>query len=108
ERRALTEADDPGRPALQLLGTYAARLASSPELAGLAEAAVDGFLARGDAGGAAEAAVLLGSDLFYRGDVENARAMRERSLELVREAQPSPSTARARATVARAAQVLGR
>ena len=108
EALALTEANDPGRPVLQLLGTYAARMASSPELAGLAEAAVDGFLAHGDTGGAAEAAVLLGSDLFYRGDVENARAMRERSLELARQAPPSPSTARALATVARSAQVLDR
>jgi class 3 adenylate cyclase len=108
EALALTEGDDPDDPALQLLGTYAARLASSPELPALAEAAIDGFLARGDPGRAAEAAVLLGSDLFYRGDIESSRAMRERSLELAREAPPSPSTARALATVARATQVLDR
>jgi class 3 adenylate cyclase/tetratricopeptide (TPR) repeat protein len=108
EALALTGTDDPELPALQLLATYAARLASTGDLPELAEAAMVGFLARGDPGRAAEAAVLLGTDHFYRGDIESARSVRERALDLAREAPPSPSTARALAAVARAIHILDR
>ncbi|HEU5404556.1 MAG TPA: AAA family ATPase [Gaiellaceae bacterium] len=104
---ALTK-EDAERPALQLLAGYAGRLAGGTDQAELLEPAIDGFVAQGDPGRAAEAATLLGSDYFYRGDMKNARATRERALELARKAPPSSSTARALAAVSRSLHVIDR
>jgi class 3 adenylate cyclase/tetratricopeptide (TPR) repeat protein len=108
EALELTGEDDPDRPHLQLLAGYAVRLTGSFELASLVEPAIEGFLALGDPGRAAEACVLLGSELFYRGDIAATRAARNRGLELARTAPPSPAVARAIASVARSASVLDR
>jgi len=106
---ALTDENDPRRPDLQLLAGYAGRLASTDDALELLEPAIDGFIARGDPGHAAEAAVLLASDLFYRGgDMEALRAVRDRALELAREAPPSASTALALASVSRSLALIDR
>ena len=104
---ALTD-DEAQRPTVQLLAGYASRLAGGTDERELLEPAIDGFVAQGDPGRAAEASTLLGSMYFYRGDIENARAMRERSLELARSAPPSSSTARALAAVSRSLHVIDR
>jgi hypothetical protein len=102
EALALTPADDPQAPHLQLVAAYGGRLAASMDAASeLLESAIESFVAQGDLGHAAEAAVLLGSALFYRGDMEGVRAARNRGLELAREAPPSASTALALASVSR-------
>jgi predicted ATPase len=105
---ALTPADDPQRPHLQLVAAYAGRLASTDDAAELLEPAIEGFIAQGDPGHAAEASVLLGSHLFYRGDMEAVRAARDRALELAREAPPSASTANALASVSRSYALIDR
>jgi class 3 adenylate cyclase/tetratricopeptide (TPR) repeat protein len=97
----LTPADDPQRPHLQLVAAYAGRIASTDDAAELLEPAIEAFVAQGDFGHAAEASVLLGSDCFYRGDIEGVRAARGRGLELARQAPPSASTAQALASVSR-------
>jgi class 3 adenylate cyclase/tetratricopeptide (TPR) repeat protein len=106
EALALTDAEDPERPALQLLAGYGGRLMGSDDLPALLEPAVEGFIARGDPGRAAEAAVLLANDHFYRGDIGGTRAVRGRALELAREAPPSASTARALASISRSYSVI--
>src|SRR4051812_18246888 len=105
---ALTPADDPQRPHLQLVAGYAGRLASTDDAAELLEPAIEAFIAQGDPGHAAEASVLLGSDCFYRGDIEGVRAARGRGLELARQAPPSASTAHALASVSRSYALIDR
>ncbi len=108
EALALTGAEEPQRPGLQLLAAYAGRLIGSDDAAELLEPAIDRFLAQGDPGRAAEAAVLLCSDLFYRGDLAAVREVRDRALELARQAPPVASTARALASVSRSYGILDR
>jgi class 3 adenylate cyclase len=108
EALALTDKSDPERPPLHLLAGYAERLAGGHRIPELVEPAIEAFLANGDPGRAAEAAVLLQSEYFYRGDLERARPLRDRALELARDAPPSRATARALASVARSRQVLER
>ncbi len=103
---ALTPADDPQRPHLQLVAAYTGRLASTDDAAELLEPAIEGFIAQGDPGRAAEASVLLGSDLFYRGDMDAVRVARGRALDLAREAPPSASTALALASVSRSVSLI--
>ena len=86
----LTPADDPQRPHLQLVAAYAGRIASTDDAAELLEPAIEAFIAQGDFGHAAEASVLLGSDCFYRGDIEGVRAARGRGLELGARLRPPP------------------
>jgi class 3 adenylate cyclase len=105
---AMTGTDDPQRPHLQLLAGYAGRLASADDAPELLEPAIDGFIALGDPGHAAEAAVLLAGDLFYRGDMAPVRAVRSRALELARQAPPSASTALALASVSRSLVLIDR
>ncbi len=105
---ALTAADDLQRPHLQLLGGYAGRLASTDDAPELLEPAIEAFIAYGDPGHAAEAAVLLSSDLFYRGELAAVREVRERALKLAREAPPSASTAQALASVSRSYSLIDR
>ena len=105
---ALTAADDLQRPHLQLLGGYAGRLASTDDAPQLLEPAIEAFIAYGDPGHAAEAAVLLSSDLFYRGELAAVREVRERALKLAREAPPSASTAQALASVSRSYSLIDR
>jgi class 3 adenylate cyclase/tetratricopeptide (TPR) repeat protein len=105
---ALTGEDDPQRPAIQMLAGYGIRLAGGTDERELLEPAIDGFVAQGDLGRAAEAATLLGSLYFYRGEIENTRAVRTRALELARAAPPSRSTARALAAVSRSYHVIDR
>jgi class 3 adenylate cyclase len=108
EALALSEEGDPERPALQLLAGYASQLAGRERIPEFAEPAFEGFLAQGDPGRAAEVAVLLGNEYFYRGDLERVRMFRDRALELARDAPPSRATARALAQVARSLTVIDR
>jgi class 3 adenylate cyclase/tetratricopeptide (TPR) repeat protein len=107
EALALTPADDPERPALVLVLGYAVRLVGpDDETIELLRWAVDAFAAQGDPAHAAEAAALLGNQLFYLGDVTGTRTVRERALELARLAPPTPSAARAFAAASRSFQVI--
>jgi class 3 adenylate cyclase len=108
EALTLTGADDPDNPSLRLLAGYACQLIGCENLRELVEPAIEGFLSHGDPGRAAEASMLIGSDDFYRGDLEGVRASRARSLELARQAPPSRSKARALASVSRSLQVIDR
>jgi class 3 adenylate cyclase/tetratricopeptide (TPR) repeat protein len=108
EALALTGTEEPERPGLQLLTAYAGRLVGSDDAAELLEPAIEGFLAQGDPARASEAAVLLGSDLFYRGDLAAVRRVRGRALELARQAPPGASTARALASVSRSYSIIDR
>jgi class 3 adenylate cyclase/tetratricopeptide (TPR) repeat protein len=108
EALALTAPGDPERPALQLVAGYAGRLLGTDDAVELLEPAIDGFVNQGDPGRAAEAAVLLGSDLFYRGEIAAVREVRGRALELARRAPPVASTARALASVSRSFSVIDR
>ena len=108
EALELTDPSDPERPHLQLLGAYAGRLTGSDDASELLEPAIEAFVARGDPGRAAEAAVLLGSDLFYRGEIDAVRTVRDRALVLARKAPPSASTALALASVSRSLTLIDR
>ncbi|HZC74512.1 MAG TPA: AAA family ATPase, partial [Gaiellaceae bacterium] len=94
EALELTDPDSPDRPRIQLNVAYATWYVqqNDPELI---ESAVDGFLARGDLSGAAEASSLLSRVLGNRGDAAGARAAGERAVELARRVPPSSATARA-------------
>src|SRR5206468_4642548 len=105
---ALTPADDPLRPHLQIVAGYAGRLVGTDDAAELLQPAIEGFIAQGDPGHAAEAAVLLGSALFYRGDMDGVRVARNQGLELARKAPPSASTALALANVSRSLALIDR
>ena len=108
EALELTDADDPQRPHLQLVAAYAGRLIGSDDAAELLEPAIEAFVAQGDPGRAAEAGVLLGSDLFYRGDIASVREVRDRALELASAAPPSAAVGRAIASAARSKLVIDR
>ena len=108
EALALTGAEDPDRPELQLLAAYGGRLTGTPDAEELLAPAIGAFAARGDRDRAAEAAVLLGSDYFYRGNIAGVRTARDRALELARSAPPSRATARAIASAARSKAVIDR
>jgi class 3 adenylate cyclase/tetratricopeptide (TPR) repeat protein len=108
EALALTGADDPERPSLQLLAAYSSRLIRADDLPELLEPAIEGFIAQGDPGRAAEACVLLGSEYFYRSRLDAARETRARAYELTRTAPPSPAVALAIAQVARSKAVIDR
>jgi len=106
EALALTEENDPERPALQLLAGYAGLVMGSDDLPALLEPAIELFVANGNPGSAAEAATLLGTDYFYRGDITKVREVRDRGLELARSAPPSRAVARAMASVSRSKHLL--
>jgi class 3 adenylate cyclase len=108
EALALTADDSPERPALHLLAGYASRLVGIEDATGHIESAIDGFLDHGDPGRAAEAAAMLSSDCFYRGDVLGSRAAASRAVELARSAPPSIAAARAIGTGGRNAFILDR
>ena len=105
---ALTGEQDFERPSLQLLAGFAEQLAGGKDIPELVEPAIDGFLAQGDPGQAARAAVLIMSEYFYRGDLERVRELRGRALELARGAPPSRASARALASVSRSLLVIDR
>jgi hypothetical protein len=105
---ALTPADSPEQPELHLLAGYAARMVGIEDVEGHVDSAVEGFLANGDKGRAAESAALLSSDHFYRGDVAASRAAAARGVELARAAPPSLATARAIGSGGRNAFILDR
>jgi class 3 adenylate cyclase/tetratricopeptide (TPR) repeat protein len=104
----LTGPNAPERPALELLGANASRLADSQGVQELLESAIDGFLAQGDHAHAAESAAVLASDRFFRGDVDASRAASARAIEFAGHAPSSPASARALSQAARGAQVLDR
>jgi class 3 adenylate cyclase/tetratricopeptide (TPR) repeat protein len=108
EALALTAADDPERPSLQLLAAYGGRLIGSDDAAQLLEPAIEGFLAQGEPGKAAETAVLLGSHFYNRGEISKVREVRDRALELARSAPPSASVGRALASVSRSYSIIDR
>jgi class 3 adenylate cyclase len=108
EALTLTDEADPENPTLRLLAGYASQLIGFESLGELVEPAVEGFLAHGDPGRAAEASILLGSDAFYHGDLDGVRVHRDRALELARQAPASRATARALASVSRSVQVIDR
>ena len=105
---ALTDPDSPERPALELLGAYASRLADSQDVPQLLESAIDGFLAQHDYEHAAEAAALRASDAFFRGELGDSRAAAARAVEFARLVPSSPFAARALSQAARSAEVLDR
>jgi hypothetical protein len=104
----LTGEDDPENPSLRMLAGYATQLIGFEHLREMVEPAIEGFIAHGDPGRAAEASILLGSDDFYRSDLEGVRRNRTRALELARQAPPSRAKARALAAVSRSLQVIDR
>jgi class 3 adenylate cyclase len=108
EALALTDEDDPERTALQMLAGNAGRIAGSEDAPALLELALEGFIAHGEPALAAEAATLLSSEQFFRGEIQASRALRDRALELLRSAPgSSPGAARrALASVARSLAVL--
>ncbi|HET9114553.1 MAG TPA: AAA family ATPase [Gaiellaceae bacterium] len=105
---ALADSDSPERPGLELLGAYASRLADSRKVPELLESAIEGFLVQGDHAHAAEAAAVLSSDRFFRGDLGASRAAAERAIEYARHVPSSPSAARALSQAARGAEILDR
>ncbi len=105
---ALTGEQDAERPSLQLLAGYAEQLVGGGAIPELVEPAIDSFISLGDPGRAAEAAVLVMNEYFYRGDLERVRTFRGRALELARGAPPSRATARALAAVSRSLLVIDR
>ncbi len=106
EALALTPEDVPERPELFLLAAHASRLLGGEDLKTLGEQAIEGFLAQGDFGQAADAVAALGGDYFHRGDIVATRAARDRALELARRDPTSPAAARAIASVARSRYLL--
>jgi class 3 adenylate cyclase/tetratricopeptide (TPR) repeat protein len=101
EALALTDAGDEELPALQLLAAYGGRDLAEADVTGLLAEAVDGFLAQGDTGRAAETSQVLARSLFHRGDVSRADDASRRAIELARSAPMSIATARAIAGHAR-------
>jgi hypothetical protein len=108
EALAITSPDDPERAELQLLAGYGARMIGSDDMPELLEPAIEAFAARGDPGRASEAAVLLASDYFYRGEIERNREARDRALEFARLGPASASVARPLASISRSYAVLDR
>ena len=108
EALALTGSDDPEQPALQLLAAYAGRLIGSSDAPELLEPAIGAFAARGDPARAAEAAVLLANYYFNRGEPAAVREVRDRALELARQAPPVAASARALASISRSYFILDR
>jgi class 3 adenylate cyclase len=108
EALALTAEDDPERAPLLLLAADASRLTDGDDVLALGEAAIEAFLTCGDAGRAADAVALLGSDQFHRGDINATRAARDRALELARQDPTSAASGRAMAAVARSRYLLDR
>jgi class 3 adenylate cyclase/tetratricopeptide (TPR) repeat protein len=104
----LTDPESRERPSLELLGAYASRLVDSRDVPGLLESAIEGFLAQGDHAHAAEAAAILASDAFFRGDLGVSRAASARAVEYARHVPCSPSAARALSQAARGAEILDR
>ncbi len=105
EALALTDAGDAELPALQLLAAYGGRDLAEADVTGLLGEAVDGFLAQGDTGRAAETAQVLAREFFHRGDVARADDANRRAIELARSVPLSTPTARAIAGNARHAVV---
>jgi tetratricopeptide (TPR) repeat protein len=101
EALALTDEGDEELPALQLLAAYGGRDLAEANVTGLLQEAIDGFLALGDPGRAAETAQVLAREFFHRGDVSNADDASRRAIELARSAPLSTATARAIAGHAR-------
>ena len=97
----LTDEGDEELPALQLLAAYGGRDLAEADVTGLLAEAVDGFLAHGDAGRAAETAQVLAREFFHRGDVARADEATARAIELARSVPLSTPTARAIAGHAR-------
>ena len=106
EALALTPEGVAERPELLLLAADASRLLDADDVESLGEQAIEGFLALGDFGRAADAVASLGSDYFHRGDIVATRTARDRALELARRDPMSPSSARAMAGVARSRYLL--
>jgi|GraSoiStandDraft_4_1057263.scaffolds.fasta_scaffold26542_2 class 3 adenylate cyclase/tetratricopeptide (TPR) repeat protein len=101
EALALTGEGDEELPALQLLAAYGGRDLAEADVTGLLDEAVDGFLALGDTGRAAETAQVLAREFFHRGDVSRADDATRRAIELARSVPLSTATARAIAGHAR-------
>jgi class 3 adenylate cyclase/tetratricopeptide (TPR) repeat protein len=97
----LTDEGDADLPALQLLAAYGGRDLAEADVTGLLEEAVDGFLAQGDTGRAAETAQVLAREFYHRGNVPSADAASERAIGLARSVPLSTATARAIAGHAR-------
>jgi tetratricopeptide (TPR) repeat protein len=106
EALSLTADDDRERPSLLLLAADASRLGDGDDAVALGEEAVEGFIAQGQVGRAADAVAVLGSDFFHRGNITATRTARDRALELAREDPNSPWSARAMASVGRSRYLL--
>jgi class 3 adenylate cyclase/tetratricopeptide (TPR) repeat protein len=103
---ALTEPDDPERPALQFLAAYGGRELVDVDASELLEEARDGFLALGDVGRAAEAAQGLARESLHRGDIARSLEAGRQALDLARSVPMSPASARALAGRARHLEIL--
>jgi tetratricopeptide (TPR) repeat protein len=101
EALALTAAGDEELPALQLLAAYGGRDLAEADVTSLLAEAVDGFLAQGDSGRAAETSQVLAREFFHAGEVARADDASRRAIELARSAPMSIATARAIAGHAR-------
>jgi class 3 adenylate cyclase/tetratricopeptide (TPR) repeat protein len=106
EALALTEPDDPERPALQLLAASGARDVADLDATELLEEARDGFLALGDAPHAAEASQAIGREALHRGDISRSLEASRQALDLARSAPLAAPSARALAGRARGLDIL--
>jgi tetratricopeptide (TPR) repeat protein len=106
EALALTQPDDPERPALQLLAARGARDLADIDGTDLLEQARDGFLALGDVPHAAEAAQAIGREALHRGDIARSLEASRQALDLARSVPLAAASARALAGRARALDIL--
>jgi class 3 adenylate cyclase/tetratricopeptide (TPR) repeat protein len=103
---ALTEPDDPERPALQLLAGKAVRDLADIDATDLLEEACDGFLALDDVAQAAEASQVLARETLHRGEIPRSLEAGRRAHELARSVPLSAPSARALAGRARHLEIL--
>jgi class 3 adenylate cyclase/tetratricopeptide (TPR) repeat protein len=106
EAIALTEPEDPERPALQLLAARGARDLADVDATELVEEARERFLELGDVARAAEASQAIAREALHRGDIPRALEASRQAFELARSVPLSVASARALAGHARGLQIL--
>src|SRR5262249_2932584 len=106
EALALSEPDDPERPALQFLAAYGARDLVDVHGTQLLEEARDGFLALGEIARAAEAAQGIARERLHRGNIARSLKASRQALDLARSVPLSPASARALSGRARQLEIL--
>jgi tetratricopeptide (TPR) repeat protein len=106
EAIALSEPEDPERPALQLLAARGARDLADVDATELVEEARERFLALGDIARAAEASQAIAREALHRGDIARSLEESRRAFDLARSVPLSVASARALAGHARGLQIL--